>query len=207
MVSNRCPRCNRKETWEHAILCESIEDMKVKYAKNLKDKINKVKRIDAVRNQIDMMLQDIYQYLMEGEEIEGHVIQSIVGMSQIFRGWIVKNWVDVQENQPRRTHVLNKLIIKQSVLFYAEAWKHRNKALHNPDNYWTHAIAWCNKVVESIESDNRPEMRKYLRSQRIDVDRCDSACMRYWILGANEMRKKTKREIMNDIRQYFAMRN
>ena len=175
--------------------------------KNLKDKINKVKRIDTVRDQIDMMLQDMHQYLMEGEEIKGHATQSIAGMSQIFRGWIAKNQVDMQENQPRRMHVLNKLIIKQSVLFYAEAWKHRNEVLHNPDNYRTHAIAWCNKVVESIESDNRPEMRKYLRSQRIDVDRCDSACMQYWMLSANEMRKKTKREITNDIRQCFAMRN
>ena len=48
------------------------------------------------------------------------------------------------------------------MLFYAEAWKHRNEVLHHPEIYRSYVIEWYNKVVESIENDNRPEMRKYL---------------------------------------------
>jgi len=84
--------------WEYVILCESIEDLKLKYIKTLEEKINKDKRIEAVREQIDLMLHDIGQYLKDGEEFDGHTTQSIIGISQIFRGWIIKNWVNVQEN-------------------------------------------------------------------------------------------------------------
>ena len=118
--------------------------------------------METVREQVDLMLSDIRQYLMEGVDVEGHTIQSVIGISLIFRGWIVKNWINVLDNQPRRIHLLNKIIIKQSVLFYAEAWKHRNEVLHYPETYRSYVIEWYNKVVESIENNNRPEMCKYL---------------------------------------------
>jgi len=86
MVSNRCPRCNREESWEHVILCESIEELKVKYIKTLEEKINKIKRLETVREQVDLMLSDIKQYLMEGVDVEGHTTQSVIGISLIFRG-------------------------------------------------------------------------------------------------------------------------
>jgi len=115
--------------------------------------------------------------------------------------------MNILENQPRRIHLLNKIIIKQSVLFYAEAWKHRNEVLHHPETYRSYVIEWYNKVVESIENDNRPEMRKYLQAQKLEVENCDSAYIRHWILSTNEMRKKTKVEVINDIRQYFVIQN
>ena len=83
--------------------------------------------------------------------------------------------MNVQEIQPKRASQINKIIVKQSVLFYAEAWKNRNDIMHNQDNYRTFVIDWYNKVVALIERDNRPEMLKYLRAQRLNVDRCDSA--------------------------------
>ena len=46
------------------------------------------------------MLSDIRQYLMEGVDVEGYTTQSVIGISLIFRGWIVKNWMNVLENQP-----------------------------------------------------------------------------------------------------------
>ena len=151
----------------------------MKYITTLEEKINKIKRLETVREQVDLMLSDIKKYLMEGVDAEGNTIQSVIGISLIFRGWIVKNWINVLDNQPRRIHLLNKIIIKQSVLFYAEAWKHRNEVLHHPETYRSYVIEWYNKVVESIENDNRLEMCKYLRAQKLEVENCDSAYIRY----------------------------
>ena len=53
-------------------------------------------------------------------------------MINIFRGWIVKNWVNVQDVKPKKISALNKIIARQSVLFCAEAWRHRNEVLRDP---------------------------------------------------------------------------
>ena len=66
------------------------------------------------------MLDDIKNYLNGNENVEGNTTQSIIGIGQIFRGWIVQNWVNVQEYQLKRISIINKIIVKQSVLFYAE---------------------------------------------------------------------------------------
>ena len=70
--------------------------------------------------------------------------------------------MNVQEYQPKRISIINKIIIKQSVLFYAKAWKHRNEVMHDPAKYCLFVIDWYKNVVESIERDNKPEMHKYL---------------------------------------------
>ena len=84
----------------------------------------------------------------------------------------------MQEIQPKRVSQINKIIVKQSVLFYAEAWKNRNDIMHNQDNYRSFVIDWYNKVIALIERDNRPKMIKYLRAQRLNIDRCESTYIR-----------------------------
>ena len=42
--------------------------------------------------------------------------------------------------------------------------------MHNPEKYRSYVIEWYNKVVESIEKENRLEMHKYLRAQRLDLE-------------------------------------
>ena len=56
-------------------------------------------------------------------------------MNNVFRGWITKNWVHAGVTQPKKMHLLNKLIIKHSVIFYSEVWRHRNEVQHNPVKY------------------------------------------------------------------------
>ena len=53
-------------------------------------------------------------------------------MNNLFRGWIMKNWVNAGIIQPKKIHTLNKLIIKQSITFYSEVWRYRNEVRHDP---------------------------------------------------------------------------
>ena len=180
--------------------------MKNKYLQTLEEKIKKVKNTDHLQEQISLLLTDVKEYLHNEQQDEGCTTQSLVGMKHLFRGWIVKNWTNVQEAQPKRMHSINKIVIKQSVIFYAEAWKHRNEIKHDPEKCRPFVIDWYNKVVELIENDNRPEMNKYLRAQRLNVQACDNACIRQWIISSMDMRKKAKKERTIDIRRFFSMR-
>ena len=83
--------------------------------------------------------------------------------------------MNIQEYQLKRVGIINKIIVKHSVLLYAKAWRHRNKVMHDPAKYWLFIIDWYKNVVELIEWDNRPKMYKYLQAQRLNVDQCDGA--------------------------------
>ena len=129
----------------------------------MREKISKLKQIDHLRDSIDLLLQDIDHFLKQDEEYEGVTTMSIVRMKELFRGWITKNWINPTEPQPKKLHSVNKLIVKRSVIFYLEAWKHRNEVRHNPKKYKEFIHKWNHNVKEKIENDNRPEVRKYVR--------------------------------------------
>ena len=54
-----------------------------------------------------------------------------------------------------------------------------------------------------VHNDNRPELTKYVRMQQIDVDQCDTAYILTWIKGVFNLRKKAKKETVNNIRRYI----
>ena len=101
---------------------------------------------------------------------------------------------------------LNKIIVKQSVLFYSKAWVHRNKVLHSAEKYQTHVVNWYNRLVEMIQSGNKPSVKKYVRMQRLNVEKCDTSYIRLWIQTTTKMLKEAKTEKENDIRNYFSLR-
>ena len=55
----------------------------------LDDALRKVKNIEHLQDEIDWMLQDIKQYFERMEGVEGNTTQSIVGIENLYRGWIV----------------------------------------------------------------------------------------------------------------------
>ena len=54
-----------------------------------------------------------------------------------------------------------------------------------------------------IENDNRPEVRKYVHMQVLNLDRCDVAYVRQWIIDVMKIWKIATVEKNNDIRRYF----
>ena len=92
------------------------------------------------------------------------------------------------------------------MIFYAEAWRHRNEVLHEPLKHKSFVIEWCKNIVELINKENRPEMKRCLRAQEINVEKCDNACIRHWNLNTMQMRKTSKEEKVNDIRRFLVMK-
>ena len=102
--------------------------------------------------------------------------------------------------------MLNKIIVRQSMLFYAKAWRYRNEVLHDPLKHKSFVIEWHKKIIDLINRENRPEMKRHVRAQEINIDQCDNAYMRQWNLSTLQLRKISEEESVNDIRRYFVLK-
>ena len=65
---------------------------------------------------------------------------------------------------------MNKIIIKHSVKFYSEAWKHRNKVKHDTEKFNEFAMKWLKNAREIIANDNRPEMLQCVRMNQLNAE-------------------------------------
>ena len=102
-------------------------------------------------------------------------------------------------------YTLNKLIIKQSVIFYLEALRQRNKVRQDPKKYREFIHNQYKNVKEVIEKDNRLEVLKYVRIQELNLEHCNVAYIQQWIIGILNMRRIVTEEKSNDIRRYFTV--
>ena len=205
LVDTKCPRCGVEEDWEHVILCESINDLKSEYLTTLKSEMDKVVKSDEEKHAVQLIINDLVQYVRNGSQ-EYATTQHLVGMSVVFKGWVVKNWLNIQEPQRYWMHVVNKIIVKQSVMFYSRAWSHRNEVMHDKDIYRKYMIKWYERIVEEIEKGDKPDMKIYVRNQKLDLEKSDTGYVRLWNLYTTKMMKKARRERTNDIRNYFSVR-
>ena len=101
---------------------------------------------------------------------------------------------------------LNKIIVKQNVLFCLKAWAHQNKIMHDTSKCKEYVIELHKKIIEKIKNKNKPSVRRCVRTQKIDVDKCDTSCVKLWNESRMKIFKQAKSESENDNRNYFAMK-
>ena len=89
LVTNKCPRCNKIENWLHVMTCEGAEDLKEKHVYNLIEGIKKVQ--NAQHLSVEWIVSDIRACLKRDDRYEHKTTQSVIGIENLFRGWIVKN--------------------------------------------------------------------------------------------------------------------
>ena len=73
------------------IVCLVIEPIKTEYKQMLRTALMKVKECTHLVEAIDLLLNDINDYLNGGDLYDGITTQSLIGMQSLFRGWITKN--------------------------------------------------------------------------------------------------------------------
>lgn len=171
----------------------------------MKGKMFKIAKQERERQLVELIVKDIETYVNQ-ESNEHTTTQHIVGMDFIFKGWVMKNWLNAQHKQECIMKKMNKIIVKCSVTFYSKAWMHRNEIMHNTDKCKECVVEWHKRIVNKIESGNKPSMRRYLRMQKIDANKCDASCMQLWNETTMKMFKQAKKENENNIRNYFAVR-
>ena len=81
-------------------------------------------------NEIMSFCEDILRYLENDLEEEYETNQHHVGMSELFRGYVVLDWKEANF-ECRKHRKLNKIIVRHSIKFYNECWKDRNESMHD----------------------------------------------------------------------------
>ena len=60
--------------------------------------------------------------------------------------------------------------------------------------------------MEEIEKGDKLSMRRYVKMQKLDIKKSDISYIRLWNESTVKMMKQSKRETVNDIRNYFSIR-
>ena len=60
----------------------------------MKSMIQKVKEIEHLQGLINQLMSDIETYLNRDGEDKYNMIQGIVAIDLLFRGWITKGWIE-----------------------------------------------------------------------------------------------------------------
>ena len=107
----------------------------------MKTKLKKIASNEQKEDIISMVVVDITNYVNQ-EEKEYVTTQHLVGMELIFKEWVVKNWLNIQQSQSYTMKKLNKIIVKCSMIFYSKAWTYRNKIMHDDIKFREFVIDW-----------------------------------------------------------------
>ena len=103
--------------------------------KNMKDKLHKACETDEDNERVYWIITDVTSCLCQYNQVEWLTTQFIVGMKALFRGSIVKKWGDLDKGQDNAMKRMNKIVVKQLVVFYSKSWKQRNEVFHDKDDY------------------------------------------------------------------------
>ena len=202
LTDMECPRCNEIETWDHVIKCRSVRHMQREFIKNLTIDLVKENKARIDEEKILNLIEDIVVYFEDGDEDEYESSQQHVGMKNLFRGFIVKDWEGANFNCVKYSQ-LNKIVIVNAVKFCNQCWKHRNEEFHNEEKQRVRMINWYNNLKRKVEQDEPPQVKLFVRRNHIDVQRSSTETIKTWIYNVKEIMKKVEKLPKGDIRRYF----
>ena len=208
LTEKECPRCNAIETWDHVIRCPKVRNMQREFiAETAKELFKKNKGKISKDDMLDM-LEDIVKFFNGGEEEENaeefETSQQHVGMKELFRGCVVRDWKQADFNCTKYAD-LNRILVRSAVLFCNKCWKHRNECLHDAEMQRKRIISWHDKIKEKVENDEPPTVKLFAMRNKIDAERCSTETIRVWIYNVKEIIKKAEKLPRGDIRRFFEM--
>ena len=107
----------------------------------------KVKEIRIEANTIFDMVEDIMVYLEGRDEDKCEMSQQHIGVDQLFRGFVAKDWKGA-DFHCEKYRMLNRILACYSVCYCKECWKHRNEACHYSTKQRDRILEWHNKIKD-----------------------------------------------------------
>ena len=201
IVGMECPRCGIDETWDHVIRCRKIRHKQIKFVKDIEKDVIAVNEGKIDEEVIVDMIEDIAGYLYGCEEDEYATTQQYIGFKELFRGYVVKDWIGTDFNCTKYSE-LNKIIVVHAVKFYNECWKHRNEVFHNEKLQRVRMIKWYEKLKEEVEMNDPPQVKLFAQRTALDVERSNTETIKMWIQNVKELQRKVEKLPKGDIRRF-----
>ena len=203
MIDERCPRCQEVETWDHVIKCKETTKLRKEFMqKTLLELLKNRECVDV--NEIMSFCEDILVYLENDQEVEYETNQQYVGMMELFRGYVVKNWMSTDMNV-KKYRYLNMILARECVCFYNQCWKHRNEIMHDPIKQKERMMRWYENEKEEGSQSSSRQMRMYVDKCKLDVERSNSDTIKRWIMNKRTIEKKVEKIPANDIRRHLML--
>ena len=172
--------------------CQETIELRKKLIELLLTELLKQKPVEVNVNEIMAFCEDILRYLEEETEEEYETNQQFVGMKEVFRGHVVKDWQGTNL-ECKKYFVLNKIIVKHCVFFYSQCWKHRNLSMHDEDKQRDRLSKWYEKEKRKAENSEHNQIRLYVQKSKLDVIRCKCDTIRRWIMNLKRIEKRWRK--------------
>lgn len=137
------------------------------------------------------MLEDFMLHLENGDPDDYETTQQCMGMKELFRGFIIKDWKGANYHCDK-CKILNKMLIKHSVQFYRKCWMHRNEYYDNPEKQRSRINEWRNKLKSFIERKEPLIVKLFIRRNQIHVNNSNTKTIKRLICNSKEIMKKGK---------------
>ena len=105
------------------------------------------------------MITDIIAFL--NNKISYQTNQVIISYEALFKGYIVKNWVEADINNKYEDY--NKIIVYECVKYYSICWEQRCTIAQNEDIQLMRYREWHKKEWEEARNNAHPQIRNYAR--------------------------------------------
>ena len=208
MVGSECPRCSEPETWDHVITCHHTKKYRKKFVEDLLAELIKEKSPLMETDEILDMIEDMLIYLDKDDEEDYETNQHLIGMSNLFRGFIIKVWKDVNLNSydSEKCKKVNKIVIRHCVMHYKLCWDDRNEALHDDGMQRQRAMQWCNKVKKHVEHNKPRSVKLFADRTDVKIDQSRTETILQWICNVKTMMRKVEKIPQDDMRRFFSLR-
>ena len=142
------------------------------------------------------------RYIENEEDEEYETNQYLVGMKELFRGYVVVDWEGTEITNDK-FRVLNVIVAKKCIEFYTKYWKHRNEAYHDGEKQRLRIKKWFLNERENALNSRKVQIKQYATKFDIDSERSSVETMKIWIKNKKILEKKITNILSNDIRRYL----
>lgn len=144
------------------------------------------------KRQVGEIVLDVKKFLKN--EGTFHTNQAIVGLKQLFRGIVVKKWIEHNERFIEH-HECNKVLVKKCVNFYHKTWKLRCIEWHKEE----HKVKVLRDQVKIMKDPEEIEtvegLYDYVNLHAIIEDTANCAELSKWIEGFRVFKKNAPKRI------------
>ena len=105
-------------------------DMRKKFVKDLIRELYKGWPDNVDSEEILLLIDDILRYLDDDDDDNYETNQGVIGIQELFRGYIVKVWFRTNFGGTKY-HKINMITVQICIKYYYQYWIDRNKAYHN----------------------------------------------------------------------------
>ena len=186
------------------IKCKETIQLRREFVRELVVDLVRNKPLDVRVDLIISFVEDIVRYLEE-EEDEYETNQYLIGMKELFRGYVVAMWEGTNVNS-KKFKTMNKIVVKRCVEHYVKCWKHRNEAYNDEEKQKERMKKWYKKELRNAENSEYEQIREYARKFKINEERYSSETIKTWIKNLKVIEKKMEDVPKNDIRRYMGSR-